>query len=92
MLLPFGMTMKILPGLLQVTVAAGVAEGGEGSGAAATGGGSGGAGGGFTRGLPLVNFALMMLAYVKLLTVRNGQLEDDIRVLRGLEVGMRRGG
>lgn len=82
--MPFSMALQILPGVVQATVVR--SDVGKGEDTAA--GSSGGCGmlAQFSRALPLGNFVLIMLAYVKLLTVRNGQLEDDIRIMRGLKV------
>ena len=58
--------------------AAALAAAGEGTG--------GGLYGQIARALPLVKVGMLMMAYVKLLTVKNGQLEDDVRILKGLKV------
>lgn len=86
MAIPFSAVLRVLPVVIQTTLGekgAGNAGGEEGTGAVAT---SGGMIGQMARMLPAAKFLFMMMAYVKLLTVRNGQLEDDIRVLRGLKV------
>lgn len=54
--------------------------------AAAAGGVGGGLYGQVVRALPLLKVGMLMMAYVKLLTVKNGQLEDDVRILKGLKV------
>lgn len=110
--MPFSVALRVLPGAVQASLAAGAGAAAAGAaGAVAAGsaeqGGSGregeaataaaalsaageGAGGGVyghvARALPLVRVGLLMMAYVKLLTVKNGQLEDDVRILKGLKV------
>lgn len=109
--MPFSVALRVLPGALQATLAAGggvaeaVAAGGaeQGGGAmgeetataaaaaaalaaAAAGGAGGGMYGQIVRALPLMKIGMLMMAYIKLLTVKNGQLEDDVRILKGLKV------
>lgn len=104
MMLPFSVALRVLPGAVQASLAAGgvmetgasggTEQGGEGTaeaaGAAALAAAGEGAGGGvygqIARTLPLMKVGMLMMAYVKLLTVKNGQLEDDVRILKGLKV------
>ncbi|CAB1115468.1 unnamed protein product [Ectocarpus sp. CCAP 1310/34] len=82
MVMPFGVALRVLPAVLQASLGAGgsVADGEGAEGAAA------GAGGQLGRVLPLVKVLVLVMAYVKLLVVKNGQLEDDVRILSGLKV------
>lgn len=110
MMMPFSVALRVLPGAMQATlaagggvmegVAAGSAKQGEGvtgeeaakAAAAALAVAGAGTGGGvfgqITRALPLIKVGMLMMAYVKLLTVKNGQLEDDVRILKGLKVSL----
>ncbi|CAM9981030.1 unnamed protein product [Ectocarpus sp. 6 AP-2014] len=82
MVMPFGVALRVLPAVLQTSLGAGggVADGEGAEGAAA------GAGGQLGRALPLVKVLVLVMAYVKLLVVKNGQLEDDVRILSGLKI------
>ncbi|CAM9675735.1 unnamed protein product [Laminaria digitata] len=84
--MPFSIALKVLPGAMQASIA-----GAQAAAAAAGGGVEGAAGSEGVRGqimrlLPLLKLGMLMMAYVKLLTVRNAQLEDDVRILRGLKI------
>lgn len=81
--MPFSIALRILPGAVQVSIGGAQAGGGRGVEGAA---GSEGVCGQITRLVPLLKLGMLMMAYVKLLTVRNAQLEDDVRILRGLKV------
>lgn len=96
MAMPFSAVLRVLPVVVQATLGEngtaaaggpGGAGGEEGTAASAAAvAASGGVTGHIAKMLPVARFLFMMMAYVKLLTIRNGQLEDDIRVLRGLKV------
>lgn len=107
MMMPFSVALRILPGAVQASLAAGagVVEAAAAAGGAEQAGGAmgeetakaaaaalagGGMGGGLygqiARALPLMKVGMLMMVYVKLLTVKNGQLEDDVRILKGLKV------
>lgn len=81
--MPFSVALRILPATIQATLGAGAA------GVPADAEGQGGVGGQIVRALPLLKVGALMMAYVKLLTVKNAQLEDDVRILRGLKVRVR---
>lgn len=78
--MPFGVALRVLPAALQASL------GGVADGEGADGGAAAGAGGQLGRALPLVKVLVLVMAYVKLLVVKNGQLEDDVRILSGLKV------
>lgn len=78
MMLPFSVALRVLPGAIKATLGGQAAEEGKGP--------TGGACGQIVRMFPLLKVAMMIMAYVKLLTVRNAQLEDDVLILRGLKV------
>ena len=81
MAIPFSAILRILPGVVHATLnEAGGAEGATFRGRLLEQ---------IVRMLPAAKFLVLMMAYVKLLTVRNGQFEDDVRVLRGLKVCVR---
>eukprot|EP00903_Cladosiphon_okamuranus_P016414 g15135.t1 len=100
MMMPFSVALRVLPGAVQASLAAtaaaaagsaeqaGGAMGEEAAKAAAAvaRGAGGGVCGQIARALPLLKVGMLMMVYVKLLTVKNGQLEDDVRILKGLKV------
>ena len=81
--MPFSIALRILPGAIQASLG-GAQVAAEGAGGVVAG--SEGIRGQVTRILPLLKVGMLLMAYVKLLTVRNAQLEDDVRILRGLKV------
>eukprot|EP00752_Nemacystus_decipiens_P008550 g7637.t1 len=102
MMMPFSVALRVLPGAVQASLAAGTAvmeaaaagsaeQAGGAIGEGIANGAVGAAAGGgvygqIARVLPLIKVGMLMMVYVKLLTVKNGQLEDDVRILRGLKI------
>eukprot|EP00904_Undaria_pinnatifida_P002520 jgi/Undpi1/12269/HiC_scaffold_5.g01945.m1 len=83
LVMPFSIALRILPGAIQASLG-GAQVAAEGAGGVVAG--SEGIRGQVTRILPLLKVGTLLMAYVKLLTVRNAQLEDDVRILRGLKI------
>lgn len=90
--LPFALALNVLPGMVNSSL--GGAGGELDVGAASAEGQDASPGGAAPSGLfsqlgqalPLANTALLMMALVRLLSVKNKQLEDDLKILRGLKV------
>ena len=86
--MPFTVVLRVLPGLLEASLGTGAAvteADAEESGAQAAGRGSAASSGGQIARMLQKRGGLMMLC-VMLLKVKKIQLEDDVKVLRGLKV------
>lgn len=84
--MPFNIAIRVLPSVLQASVVGGGAAEGGGNAAVDAKTNGGGVPEMIARALPGLKFMMLMLTYVKLLALKNKQLDDDVRVLRGLKV------
>ncbi|CAN0388629.1 unnamed protein product [Pylaiella littoralis] len=85
LVMPFSVAIRVLPGSIQAALEKKSADAGRETGELG-GGALAAAGAAFAGTGDLIRVGALMVLYVKLLVVKNAQLEDDVRILKGLKI------